>query len=59
MLFGIDECLVERLMWEAVEMEMLVEYENKGGDTFCYKARGVVGKAANGNIKPRGGTTER
>lgn len=40
-------------------MEMLVENENKGGDTLSYKMRGDVGKAANGNSKPRGGTNER
>ena len=38
---------------------MLVENENKGGDTLRYKARGDVGKAANGISRPRGGTTER
>ena len=38
---------------------MLDENENKGGDTLGYKARGDVGKAANGNSKPRGGTTKR
>jgi len=40
-------------------MEMLVENENNGGDTLSYKARGDVGKAANGKSKPRGRTTER
>jgi hypothetical protein len=46
-------------MRAAVVMEMIVEKENKGGDTLSYKARGDVGKATNGNSKPRGETTER
>jgi hypothetical protein len=29
---------------------MVVENENKGGDTLSYKARGDVGKAANGKV---------